>query len=402
MVSMKRLYEKIVEEHLEEHRQMVFLMGPRQVGKTTTSLRYSSKFYLNWDNLDEQRLIIEGPKAVATYIGLENLTQKEPVVIFDEIHKYGKWKTFIKGFFDTYGGQIQIIVTGSARLDVFKAGGDSLMGRYFPYRIHPLSVGELLDPNLHDKAIKKSPKEISDARLDALLRFGGFPEPFIKKNARFYSRWKDLRKAQLFQEDLRDLTKVQELAQIELLADLLAGQIGQLTTYASLANKTNVSIETIKRWLEILRRLYYCYSIQPWSKNVKRSLLKEPKFYLWDWSLVKDPGAKLENFVASHLLKAVHYWTDRGFGKYELYFLRDKEKREVDFLVAKDDTPYFIVEVKNGHPKALSKHLFYFQEQTGAKHAFQLSLSAPFVRQDAFATKKPTIVPLKTFLSQLI
>ena len=274
------------------------------------------------------------------------------------------------------------------------------MGRYFPYRIHPLSVGELLDSTLYKDEIKRIPKEISDKRFDALLRCGGFPEPYLKKSPQFYGRWKNLRKGQLFREDIRDLTRVQELAQIELLADILAGQIGQLTTYASLANKVNVSILTIKRWLEILRRLYYCYSIQPWSKNVTRSLLKEPKFYLWDWSIVKDEGARLENFVASHLLKAVHYWTDRGFGTYDLYFLRDKEKREVDFLVTKDGEPWFIAEVKNGH-KGLSKQLYYYQKQTGVKHAFQLCKEAPYVKKNAFTVKTPVIVPLKTFLSQL-
>lgn len=403
---MERIYELVIEEHLSQNRQMLFLVGPRQVGKTTTSLEISSTrpkyYYMNWDVQADRLLILEGPDAVANALKLHKLREEPPIIVFDELHKYEKWKTFLKGFFDKYSHEIQIIVTGSARLDVYKFGGDSLMGRYFLYRLHPLSVGELLNPILRNAEIASSPQKIDDHEFQALFEFGGFPESFLKRNALFYNRWRRLRSQQLFQEDLRDLTRIQEIGQLEILAEILRHQAGQLTSYTTLSKKVNVSIDTIRRWIETLRSFYYCFSIKPWTKNVTRSLLKEPKIYLWDWSLVENEGAKIENFIASHLLKAVDFWTDRGLGDYELYFLRDKEKREVDFLVAKNGTPWFIVEVKKSENSGLSKSLYYYQQMLNVKHAFQISFDMEYVDRDCFSYSEPIMVPVKTFLSQLV
>lgn len=405
MVNMKRTYEKVIEEHLAKTRQMLFLMGPRQVGKTTTSLEASSlnrnHYYLNWDETAHRLLIVEGQEAVAKHMGLDKLQKEMPIIVFDEIHKFIKWKDFLKGFFDVYGKKTKILVTGSARLDILKYGGDSLMGRYFLYRLHPLSIREILDTSLSDEEIRE-PMQISEDEIQRLLQFGGFPEPFIQQSKHFYNRWKKLRSKQFFQEDLNDITNIQELGQLQILAEFLKGQAGQLINYNDLAKKVHVSEETIRRWIETLKALYYCFSVQPWSKNVTRSLLKNPKIYLWDWSMVKDTGKKLENFVASHLLKAVHFWTDRGFGDYDLYFLRDKEKREVDFLVTKDDVPWFMVEVKTSSNNGLSKALFHFQKQIKAPHAFQVAFDLPYIDQDCFSENQPIIVPASTFLSQLI
>ncbi len=402
---MKRAYEGVIEEHLLQNRQMLFLMGPRQVGKTTTSLEASSlssqHYYFNWDDQTHRLLIIEGQGAIAKHIALDKLQEKELIVVFDEIHKFSQWKDFLKGFFDVYGKWAKIIVTGSARLDVLKYGGDSLMGRYFLYRLHPLSIRELVDPTLSELEIRP-PLPIKQENLETLLRFGGFPEPFLQNNPRFYNRWKKLRSKQLFQEDLQDITNIQEIAQLQILTELLARQVGQLTNYSALAQKVHVSGETIRRWIETLKALYYCFSIQPWTHNISRSLLKEPKIFLWDWSLVENKGQRLENFVASHLLKAVHFWTDRGFGEYELYFLRDKDQREVDFLVTKDQNPWFLVEVKTSAHTGISKSLYHFQQETGAPHAFQIAFDLPYVNRDCFSHHEPIIVPATTFLSQLI
>jgi predicted AAA+ superfamily ATPase len=220
-------------------------------------------------------------------------------------------------------------------MDTFRKGGDSLMGRYFNYRLHPLSVNELLNRPPPSAEIMP-PSQIADVDFESLLTWGGFPEPFLKNDRRFFNRWSRLREQQLLREDIRELTNVQELGQMEILAILLKSQIGQLTSYTSLAKKVRVSVDTIRRWISILESLYYCYSIRPWTSNVSRSLLKEPKYYLWDWTQCTDTGARNENFIASHLLKAVHFWTDLGLGSYDLHFLRDKEKREVDFLVSRD------------------------------------------------------------------
>jgi len=405
---MKRIYEALIQEHLQKYQQMLFVSGPRRIGKTTISLEgedlTKNFLYLNWDNQKHRQIITTGGEEIPNLLNLDKLQTKKstkPIIVFDEIHKYRKWKNFLKGFFDTFGEQTNIIVTGSAKLNIFIKGGDSLMGRYFPYRIHPFSVAECISTDLIKKEIRE-PKLIEPKVFQALFNFGGFPEPFIKKDQSFFNRWKRLRKEQLFREDIRDLTRIQESSQLEILAELIRQQAGQLVSYSNLANKVNVSIDTISRWIKTLNAFYYCFTIKPWTKNISRSLLKEPKIYLWDWSDIDDVGAKAENFVASHLLKAVHFWTDRGLGDYELYFLRDKEKREVDFLVTKNNKPWFIVEVKNSSNVALSKNLFVFQKQTGAPHAFQVAFNMEPVIQNCFAHHKPIIVPVQTLLSQLV
>ncbi|MBM3198278.1 MAG: ATP-binding protein [Chlamydiae bacterium] len=323
-----------------------------------------------------------------------------PLLIFDEIHKYPMWKDFLKGLYDTYPHQMHILVTGSARLDVYKRGGDSLMGRYFRYRLHPLSIGEILRSSLPLQEIS-APSPVSDTAFENIWKFGGYPDPYLKANTRFANRWKQLRLQQLFQEDVRGLTRIQELAKIELLAQLLKNQASKQTNYESLAKSIRVCGSTVRHWIEALHNLYYCFAVRPWSRNISRSLLKEPKYYLWDWSELEDPGAKAENFVASHLLKAVHFWTDFGWGDYGLYYLRDKDQREVDFLVTKNEVPWFLVEVKLSR-QSLSPSLTYFQGVTGAQHAFQVTIDLPYVEKNCFTIKQPVIVPARTLLSQLI
>ncbi len=401
---MKRIYQELLSRHLSKLRQMIFLMGPRQVGKTTVSLEsaaeWPSHFYFNWDNPNEKLLFIEGPSAIARQAGLDELAKQIPILVFDEIHKYGKWKNFLKGFFDLYEKKTKIIVTGSARLNIYKKGGDSLMGRYFYYRIHPLSVAEIASPTLIEEEIR-SPAAISASDWEALLEHGGFPEPFIQRSKTFSRRLRTIRKDQLFREDIRDGTRIQELSQLELLSELLRKQAAESMDYQSLAKKVGVSIDTIRRWLEVLKSFYYCFSIQPWSKNITRSLIKEPKLYLWDWSLVDEEGHRNENLVASHLLKAAHFWSDRGMGEYGLYYLRTKDKIETDFLVTKNGKPWFLVEVKT-KAKGISPALYHFQKETGAPHAFQVAFDLPFVKKNCFEETGPILVPAQTFLSQLV
>lgn len=418
---MKRIYFSLIREHFKRNQQMIFLIGPRQAGKTTVSLmakELTDQFTcLNWDNLDHRKIILGGVNSVAGFAGLDRLTKETPIIVFDEIHKYGKWKTFLKGFFDTYKGKANIIVTGSSRLDVYKKGGDSLMGRYFSYRLHQLSLAELervdasvlfnlipsttLRVDLLEKEIN-TPFQSKDQDFERLLKNGGFPEPFIKNDPKFLNRWKTLRQGQLIKEDIRDLSRIQELGQIELLAEILRHQAGQLTNYSNLANKVNVSSNTIRRWIKTLQGFFYCFTIQPWSKNIPRSLIKDPKTYLWDWINVDEEGSRAENLIASHLLKAVHYWTDCGLGEYALWFIRDKEKREVDFLVSRDKKPWFLVEVKLSQKEAISKNLKFFQEKIKARHAFQVVLDMEYIPKDCFKHAAPIIVPARTFLTQLV
>ena len=398
-----RLLFNQIETRLNKGKAII-IIGPRQVGKTTASLEsaahWPKQFYFNWDNPTDKLLFIEGPSAIAKQVGLGELSEQIPILIFDEIHKFGKWKNFLKGFFDLYEKKAKIIVTGSARLNVYKKGGDSLMGRYFYYRVHPLSVAEIVSPVLIQEEIRP-PASISEEDWAALLEHGGFPEPFLQRSKAFSRRLRTIRKDQLFREDIRDGTRIQELSQLELLAELLRKQAAEAMDYQSLAKKVQVSIDTIRRWLEVLKSFYYCFSIQPWSKNITRSLIKEPKLYLWDWSLIDDEGHRNENLVASHLLKAIHFWNDRGFGEYGLYYLRTKDKIETDFLVTKNEKPWFLIEVKT-KAKGLSPALYHFQKETNAPHAFQVAFDLPFVNKNCFEEKDPILVPARTFLSQLV
>lgn len=401
---MKRLYESVILEHLEKYDLMVFICGPRQVGKTTLAQSLvgakNEYLYVNWDNLDDRQRILEGPAKLLEGSLLSHVSKKKPFLILDEIHKYEEWSSFVKGLYDTYKDELKIIVTGSARLNVYRRGGDSMMGRYFQYRMHPLSVGELLHSK-PSKALLRKPKRFSVKKLDELLEFGGFPKPFLSKDKAFAARWQGLRHQQLIDQDLRDLSDVRMTSRIEVLIQLLSSQSGQLFNYSSMAKKIRVSNFTVRHWMDILEELYYCFKIHPWSTNVERSLLKNPKYYLWDWSRIKDMGARIENFVASHLLKAVHYWTDTGQGKYDLYFIRDKDQHEVDFLIVENGDPWMLIEVKSSEGKQLSKNLKRFQEQLNPKYSVQLAYDMPYIDFDVRDIKKAKIMPMSTFLSQL-
>ena len=402
MVRMKerpRVYTAILAEHLEKHRQMALVSGPRQVGKTTVC-RLLSDHYLNWDNSDDRRRILRGPAALAEALQLDRLREKPPVAVLDELHKYSKWKALLKGFFDTYGDQVRLIVTGSSRLDVFRRGSDSLMGRYLLYRMHPWSVGESLRTDLPQQEVRQ-PAEIASAEWDALWEHGGFPEPFLRRDSRFTRRWRSLRQEQLSREDLREVAQVADLGTMETLMQLLAERSAQQLVYSNLAREIQVSVDTVKRWVDLLARLHYGFMVRPWFRNVSKALRKEPKWFQRDWSGLADDGARAETLVACHLLKAVEGWTDLGFGEFELRYLRDKQKREVDFLVVKDRKPWFLLEVKVSETN-LSPALAHFQAQTKAAHAFQLVFNLAYQQADSFRIHRPVVVPARTFLSQLL
>ena len=399
MTARPRLYNAILRDHLQHHRQMALVSGPRQVGKTTAS-RAVGEAYLNWDNADDRRILLGGPAKLAEKLQLDRLRARPPVAVFDELHKHAKWKSLLKGFFDTYGDRVRLIVTGSSRLNVFRRGGDSLMGRYLLYRMHPWTVGESLRTNLPARVIQPS-AEVSSADWEALLEHGGFPAPFLRRDSRFTRRWRSLRQEQLSREDLREVAQVQDLGVMEILMQILAERSGQQLVYSNLAQEIGVAVDTVKRWIDLLGRLQYGFLVRPWFVNVAKALRKEPKWFLRDWSGLADEGARAETLVACHLLKAVEGWTDLGFGDFELRYLRDKQKREVDFLVARDRQPWFVVEVKAG-ATSLSPSLAHFQAQTKALHAFQVVMNLPFERADCFLAKQPVVVPAKTFLSHLL
>lgn len=402
---MDRLYFEILNNHLEKNDQMAFIAGPRQVGKTTLVKEllksHAENIYLNWDIPADRHKILSFFEQSTSFVNLDVKALKKPIIAFDEIHKFKNWKNFLKGFYDLYKDDLNIIVTGSAKLNIYKKGGDSLMGRYFLYRMHPLTVAEILGKSRGLEMIQ-APNLFSTEAMNRLLDFGGFPAPYIKADKQFFNQWQKLRWEQLFKEDIRELSRIYDIAQMEMMAMLLTEQVGQLLNYSNLANKVQVSVNTIKNWIHILEQIFFCFRIKPWHKNITRSLIKEPKIYLWDWSNVKDRGAKIENLVAAHLFKAVHFWIDTGLGEFDLFFLRDKEKNEVDFLVTKDRKPWMLMEVKSSSKDSLSPSLKYFQEQIHAEYAFQVAFDADYIDFDFRELKKPMIIPASTFLSQLV
>jgi len=402
MDSRKRFYDTILTEHLSSQRQMAFVSGPRQVGKTTTCRNLSDE-YLNWDNTDDRIQIVKGPAVIAEKFGLDVLRESAPIALFDELHKFSRWKQFLKGFFDTYADQVHILVTGSSRMDVYRRGGDSLMGRYFLYHMHPFTVAETMCQELPDiEQIVRFPEKINEDDFSALWTHGGYPEPFIKRDIRFSRRWRNLRLQQLLREDVRDLTQIHQLDQLEILVNLLMSRSSHQLIYSNLASEIQVSIDTVRRWVATLCNLHLGFLVRPWFKNISRSLRKEPKWFLRDWSAIEEAGEKAETFIACHLLKAVDGWNDLGLGSFKLGYLRDKNQREVDFVVARNGKPWFLVEVKNADNK-LSPSLKYFQYQTKAPFAFQVVINADYVESDCFATEsRAAIVPARTFLAQLL
>jgi predicted AAA+ superfamily ATPase len=337
---MERYLEKYIRDDLKQ--KIILLSGPRQVGKTTLSKQLMPSYaYLNYDASSDRKII-----------QAQEWTRDTSLVIFDELHKMKNWKSWIKGIYDTEGISPALLVTGSARLDTYKKGGESLAGRFFPFRLHPLTV----------KEICKYLNEDSETALEQLLKIGGFPEPYLKGTVAFAKRWRRTHTDSVIREDLLDLERVRDIKAIEILIDLLKARVGSTTSYTSLANDLQVSVHTIKHWLQILENLYIIFPVRPYHKNIARSLLKESKYYLYDTGAVDgDIGARLENTVACALLRELHFLEDTTGSRTALHFLRDKEKNEVDFLVVIDNRPVMMVEVKSGDDQ-FSKALFRFHK----------------------------------------
>jgi predicted AAA+ superfamily ATPase len=349
-ISKRYLFDSIDEDLTEK---MVFLSGPRQVGKTTLALKLAGisdprhPAYLSWDDVRARPRIRSG-----------EMPPGQPRVILDEIHKYARWRGLVKGLFDTREPGQSFIVTGTARLDVYRRGGESLHGRYHPYRLHPLSLTEAGG---------------SPDALDALLRFGGFPEPFLRGSERHWRRWQRERIDRIVRDDVRDLERVREVSLIELLVDALPSRVGSPLSIKNLREDLEVAHDTAERWLKILENLYVCFRIPPLGLPRIRAVKKEQKLYLWDWSAVADPGARLENLVASHLLKLCHFREDTDGRRMELRFLRDTDRREVDFVVLEGKKPVFAVEVKTGE-RSVSPAIKYFKERTSIPRWYQVHL----------------------------
>ncbi|MCC5816156.1 MAG: ATP-binding protein [Leptospira sp.] len=332
---------------------MVFIGGPRQVGKTTLSLQFlkpskpSNPNYMNWDNLEDKSKILKN-----------QLPLSAPILVLDEIHKYRLWRNLLKGLYDKFHSDTKFIVTGSARLDYYRRGGDSLLGRYRYFRLHPFSLPEYS-------------KNLSQKDLDTLLKFGGFPEPLFEQDEDNHRIWIRDRMAKVILEDLRDLENVKEVSLVLLLAETLPSKVGSPLSLKSMEEDLQVSMPTIKRWLQLLEWMYYCYQIRPYGSPKIRAVKKLQKVYLWDWSQVEDKGARFENLVAGHLLKYCHFIEDTKGYTMELCYLRDTDGREIDFVVLQNKKPIFAVECKSGD-KDISKHIGYFRDRTAIPAFYQV------------------------------
>jgi hypothetical protein len=372
---MQRYLENYIKRDLKE--KIIILSGPRQVGKTTLSKQLiSSYIYLNYDSTADRKIIKK-----------EEWSRDAQLVIFDELHKMKNWKSWIKGIYDTEGIPPALLVTGSARIETYKRGGDSLAGRFFSYRLHPLTVKEVCS------FLNDTPRNA----LDSLIKFGGFPEPYLKKDETFAKRWRRTHVDTIIREDLLDLEKVRDIKSIEILIDLLRGRVGSNTSYSSLANDLQVSVHTIKHWLQILENLCVIFPVRPYHKNIARSLLKEPKYYLYDAGAVDgDLSARLENIVALALLRELHLLEDTTGCRVSLHYLRDKEKNEVDFLTLVDAKPSLMIEVKVSDDN-FSKSLYRFSNFL--KDAKPIQLVYNLKRKKS--TKQMDMLPIHEFLADI-
>ena len=340
---MERAQKKLLLRDLR--RKMVFLAGPRQAGKTTLAKEVAKEFessvYLTYDHLEDRRIIKK-----------EGWRPSVELLILDEIHKMPDWKNYLKGVYDTKGEKQKILVTGSARLEIFNQVGDSLAGRFFLHRLFPLSPVEC------DRGEVKY-------TLDRFLERGGFPEPFLAENIVEANRWRLQYVDSLLRTDVLDFEMIHNIHAMRLLFELLRERVGSPLSYTSLAEDLNVSPNTVKKYVQILEALYIIFKVIPFSRNIARSLLKEPKIYFFDTGLVKgDEGIKFENFVAGCLLKHVHAKVDGKGEDYALRYLQTKEKHEVDFALVHEGRVEKMIEVKfRNH--SIGKGLRYFKEKYG-------------------------------------
>ena len=373
--------------------KMVFVGGPRQVGKTTLSrdfvaAHFKSNAYFNWDNRADRKAII-----AASWPGDAEL------LIFDEIHKYRQWKGLIKGEYDKLKDTFKFLVTGSARLDLYRRGGDSLQGRYHYYRLHPFTLAETEGISYKSSILKELPigQGFHQDTLNELDVFGGFPDPYIKQSKRQLRRWHNEKIERMFREDILDIQSIRDIGNMKLLSDILSSKVGSLLSLNAIREDLEVSHRAVTHWMDILESFYYHFRIYPYSTKKIRSLKKEPKLYLWDWSEVEDEAARFENLIASHLLKFVHFITDYEGYRAELYFLRDVDKREVDFLVTIDAKPWFAVEAKLSDTN-LSPNLLYFKERLSVPYVYQTVKREKIDRLE----KGARIISAGKFLSGLI
>jgi uncharacterized protein len=349
----ERTIEKWVREDLD--RKMVFIGGPRQTGKTTLAKEMCRRAgldvktrYLTWDAAEDRENIIR-----------EQFPAGPGLLVLDEIHKYSRWRQVVKGLFDKRGPELQIMVTGSARLDYYRRGGDSLQGRYHFFRLFPFSLAEVGS---------RGPEALKD-----LLTYGSFPEPFLLQSERESRRWSREYRTRVIRDDLADLENVQDLGLIENLALRLPDLVGSPLSLNALREELQVSHQSVVRWIGMLENLYLVFRIYPFGAPMIRAVKKEAKLYMMDWNVISDIGARFENLVACHLLKWCFFLQDVEGREVELRYFRDIDRREVDFVIVENQKPTHFLECKT-NDKGPSMSLKYLKKRFPEVVAIQILL----------------------------
>jgi len=349
-------------------KKMVLLSGPRQCGKTTMVRAIGEAqdgAYLSWDVPADRRVIQRG-----------DLDLDARLWVFDELHKFRRWRNFLKGLYDSHGKAHRILVTGSARLDLYGRGGDSLQGRHFAHHLHPLTASEVAHaPLVPLNALPDLPaKPVPGDVVDSLLRFGGFPEPFLGASDKEAARWRLAYASRLVHEDIRDLEHVREIERLELLYDRLGAIVGGVLSINSLREDLEVAFETVRSWIAILERLDAVFRVPPYGPPRLKSVKKEQKVYFWDWARAESEGARFENLVAMHLIRLVHWARDVDGEKLDLRYFRTRAGHEVDFVLLRRGKPWIAIEAKLTE-QPLDGGLRYLLERVPVPYAFQVHLT---------------------------
>ncbi|OAG27528.1 ATP-binding protein [Thermodesulfatator autotrophicus] len=381
-------------------KRMIFLAGPRQIGKTTLSrlklkeLNQQNNYY-NWDTLSVRQAFTRNP-----YFFLENIpevpseTQSENHfpkywTVFDEFHKHPKWKELLKGYYDELGHFIRFVVCGSARLDLYRQTGESLIGRYFLFKMFPLSPNDVIFGKSFnfqkawntENSLSFSPPSLEwKEAVCQLYEISGFPEPFLQGEKSFYLRWKEAHLSLLTTEEIRDLSRISDIVRLQQLVFLLPERIGSPLSLNNLSQTLQTSYNTVKLWLSALEKVYLIFFIPPYSGRLSRTIKKEKKYYFWDWGILEDTGKKFENFLAVQLMRSISAWNEWGLGSFFLYYVRTRDGKEIDFLIIKNGNPFMLIEVKNRETNP-DPSLFYFWERLKPKFAFQVVLEKEMLKQ---------------------
>ena len=345
---------------------MVFISGARQTGKTTLAKGIASEepvsLYFNYDIPANKSLILNQP---TFFEEVDRKKSDQPLIILDEIHKHKEWKNYLKGIYDGYAGEFRFLVTGSGRLDLSSKRGDALSGRYYHFHLFPFTVGEMMAPSpqqLEPEKFLEIPDQNSMAQeaWETMAQVSGFPEPFLKGTKLKYRRWKHSYHSQVIRDDIRDEFAVRQIDTMEALYVLLDDCVGSPFSASNQARTLRISHKTVSSWITVFERFFLVFKLRPYSKKISRSLVKEPKLYFYDYCRIENEALRFENMVAVELKRAVTLWTDFGLGEYELWYLRNKEKEEIDFLITANGRPTFMVEAKFSDP-TVSPNLIKFQ-----------------------------------------